>query len=188
VSYVGTFQLAVRPDDLLAAVAILRKDPVVGADLRVRFVAPLDPQTDQAIRRYGLGDAIERTGLVGHEEAVRQMLAADVLVLVLGPGAESAGILSGKLPEYLAAGRAVLAIVPEGVAADTIRRANAGEVVAPGDVEGIAAALRRLHAAWKSGALPRPDSTVVSEFDRSRNVARLDAALRGIVRPESVNR
>jgi glycosyltransferase involved in cell wall biosynthesis len=63
-------------------------------------------------------------------------------------------VLSGKVFEYLAAERPILAVVPpEGAAAELIRAAGAGLVVAPDDVDGIAAALRNLHAAWGAGTL-----------------------------------
>jgi glycosyltransferase involved in cell wall biosynthesis len=63
-------------------------------------------------------------------------------------------VLSGKVFEYLAAERPILAIVPpEGAAADLIRQTGAGIVVGPDDVEGMTSALRDLHAQWKAGTL-----------------------------------
>jgi glycosyltransferase involved in cell wall biosynthesis len=63
-------------------------------------------------------------------------------------------VLSGKVFEYLAAERPILAVVPpEGAAADLIRKTGAGVVVAPDDVDGMTAALRELHAQWKAGSL-----------------------------------
>lgn len=181
VSYVGTFQLTVRADSLLDAIVELMSDEAIARDLTVRFVSPLDPETGEALRVRGLESVVERTGLLDHRTAVDQMRMADVLVVILGPEPESAGILTGKLPEYLAAGRPILAIVPEGVAADTVRRAGAGEIVTPGDVPGIVAALRRLHTAWEAGNPKCPDPAVVAEFDRALNARRLDTRLRSVL-------
>ena len=64
-------------------------------------------------------------------------------------------MLSGKVFEYLAAGRPILAVVPpDGAAAELIRETGAGVVVAPDDVEGIRAALHALHARFLDGGLP----------------------------------
>lgn len=178
VAYVGTFQLSIRPDDLLNTVSTLLDDPEIAPDIRVRFVSPLDPDTDAAITGRHLEGRVERTGLVSHAEAVREMRGADVLVLILGSDEASRGILTGKLPEYLAAGKPILAIAPEGVATATIRRAGAGTSVAPGDIAGVERALREMHARWRSGEVTSPDPAVVAEFDRTRVIAELDAALR----------
>jgi hypothetical protein len=63
-------------------------------------------------------------------------------------------VLSGKVFEYLAADRPILAVVPpDGAAADLIRETGAGTVVAPDDVDGMVAALHDLHARWKAGGL-----------------------------------
>ena len=75
-------------------------------------------------------------------------------------------MLSGKVFEYLAAGRPILAVVPpDGAAAELIRETDAGVVVAPDDVQGIAVALRELHARFLDGGLPAAE---LSEGDRDR--------------------
>jgi glycosyltransferase involved in cell wall biosynthesis len=75
-------------------------------------------------------------------------------------------VLSGKVFEYLAAERPILAVVPpDGAAAELIRDADAGVVVAPDDVGGMAAALRDLHARWRAGALA---GTTLSQEWRDR--------------------
>ena len=77
-----------------------------------------------------------------------------LLLLIPDAGGRGKGVLSGKVFEYLAAERPILALVPpDGAAADLIRNANAGVVVAPDDVDGIAAALRELHTRWRAGGL-----------------------------------
>jgi glycosyltransferase involved in cell wall biosynthesis len=74
--------------------------------------------------------------------------------LIPEAGGRGKGVLSGKVFEYLAAERPILALVPpDGAAAKLIRDAGAGIVVAPDDVEGITAALRDLHASWREGRL-----------------------------------
>jgi hypothetical protein len=61
---------------------------------------------------------------------------------------------SGKIYEYLAAERPILAAVPpDGVAAELVRRAHAGVVVAPDDVPALKAAISGLRARWEKGAL-----------------------------------
>ena len=123
----------------------------------------------------GLTDVVERTGHVDHQAAVSYMRGADVLLIVLGPEPESTGILTGKLPEYLASGRMILGLVPEGVAAEAIRQSGGGLVVAPDDVEGAVAALKRMYGLWLAGRPLTPDPEYVSRFDAQRSFDRLDS-------------
>jgi glycosyltransferase involved in cell wall biosynthesis len=182
-SYVGTFQATIRADVFLGAVAELRAaDPGFARDVRVRFVGPLDPETAAALARTGTTDIVQRTGFVTYPEAIAAMRASSVNLLVLGPEPASKGIMTSKLPEYLAAGRPVLALVPaDGVAADIVRRAGAGEVVPPDDADAVAGAIGRLYAQWKAGTAAAPDPAVVAEFDRAALAGQIDGLLRGLV-------
>ncbi|MDZ4166722.1 MAG: glycosyltransferase [Coriobacteriia bacterium] len=182
VAYVGTFQGSITADTLLAAVARAREaDSDFARDVRVRLVGPLDPGTGAAIERHDLASVVDRTGFVPHHEAVAEMCVATLLVVILGPEPESADILTGKLPEYLASGRPVLALVPEGEAAALVRRARAGWVVPPDDVDAAARALRDAHAAWRADTLPEPDPEVVAEYDRRVLVKNVSSILEQVI-------
>ena len=75
-------------------------------------------------------------------------------------------MLSGKVFEYLAAERPILAAVPpDGEAAELIRETGAGVVAAPDDVAALTAALTDLHARWTAGTL---NGTPLSFEDRER--------------------
>ena len=61
-------------------------------------------------------------------------------------------MLSGKVFEYIAVGRPILAVVPpDGAAAELIRETGAGVVAPPDDPAAIRAALDELHARWRDG-------------------------------------
>jgi glycosyltransferase involved in cell wall biosynthesis len=65
-------------------------------------------------------------------------------------------VLSGKVFEYLAAERPILAAVPpDGAAAGLIRETGAGVVAAPDDVAAIREALDGLVARFRNGGLPQ---------------------------------
>jgi hypothetical protein len=77
-------------------------------------------------------------------------------LLLLIPEAEGRGkgILSGKVFEYLAAERPIVAAVPpDGEAARLIREVGAGVVSAPDDVGTLRASLEGLEARWRAGKL-----------------------------------
>jgi len=182
ISYVGAFQRSITPEVFLKALrSAAERDPGFGEDVKVRFVGPSYRPLRQTLSTLGLDAIVTETGLVSHEEAISYMRSSDILLLVLGPEPESRSILTTKLPEYLASGRPVLALVPpDGVAAETVRRCSAGEVVRPGDVEGAAQALLALHRRWTTGTLPSPDEKAVSEFSWAVQIDRLDSRMKSL--------
>ena len=89
-----------------------------------------------------------------------------LLLLVPDAGGRGRGVLSGKVFEYIAAGRPILAVVPpDGAAAELVRETGSGVVARPDDIEGIRQALVDLHARFTNGGLP---SVELSEHDEKR--------------------
>ena len=79
----------------------------------LRLIGPVDHAVLQSIEEAGLGGHLERIGRVSHEEAMRQMQRARVLLLLLNDTSNVMGILSGKIFEYLSTGRPVFCVGPE---------------------------------------------------------------------------
>src|SRR6185295_15064833 len=92
---------------------------------------------------------------MSRRDALALQRDSDALLLLI-PEADGRGrgVLSGKVFEYLAAERPILAAVPpDGAAAELIEETGAGVVAAPDDVQGLARALSELHEAWQNGNL-----------------------------------
>src|SRR6266536_2481776 len=115
----------------------------------------------------GLGDRLELLEYVPRRESLRLQRDSDALLLLIPEaGGRGRGVLSGKVFEYLAAERPILAAVPpDGAAAELIEETGAGVVAAPDDVGALKDALEQLHASWRAGKL---DGTPLSEDDRER--------------------
>lgn len=95
-----------------ALAAIGEEDPVFRERFVLRFVGPVDHSVVESAMAAGLGGHIERMGRVSHAVAMHEMLRARVLLLPINDTPNSAGILPGKLYEYLSVGRPILAIGP----------------------------------------------------------------------------
>jgi glycosyltransferase involved in cell wall biosynthesis len=124
-------------------------------DLVARFLGDFRAADREWAEGLGLGDRLELISYAPRRRSLELQRDSEALLLLIPDAAgRGRGVLSGKVFEYLAAERPILAVVPpEGAAAELIRAAGAGLVVAPDDVDGIAAALRNLHAAWGAGTL-----------------------------------
>lgn len=182
-------QLAHRPTvrTLLHAVRrVIADDPASRRDLRVCFLGGNEELSERERGRYELGEVLEFFPSRPHLEALDSMRRATALVL-LGHGGEADSLLyTGKIYEYLSSGRPVLGIVDEGPAAELIREANAGVVLASGDVNGVARAVADWLRAWRSGVdlSFRPTQEFLSRWER-RDLAEKAASILSDITPRS---
>jgi len=152
-------------------------------DVTVRFVGDFRPADREFLESLGLGDRVELVDYVPRRESLRLQRDSDALLLLIPEaGGRGRGILSGKVFEYLAAERPILALVPpDGAAAQLIRDTGAGVVAAPEDEDAIRDALVSLHARWRSGELGAPLSPEWQEkLSRATRVEELADLLKGL--------
>jgi glycosyltransferase involved in cell wall biosynthesis len=150
ITHTGSFFGKRDPRPFLTALQASGLDDAV-----VRFLGDFRSSDREWADALSLGDRLEVVSYAPRRASLELQRDSEVLLLLIpDAGGRGKGVLSGKVFEYLAAERPILAVVPpDGAAADLIRSANAGIVVAPDDIEGIAAALRELHTRWRAGDL-----------------------------------
>jgi glycosyltransferase involved in cell wall biosynthesis len=138
-----------------------------GLDVEARFVGDFRSADRAWARERGLDDRLSLVPYAPRREALKLQRDSEALLLLIPEAAgRGKGVLSGKVFEYLAAERPILALVPpDGAAAELIRETGAGVVVAPEDVDGIAAALGGLESEWRGGRL---DGTPLSDEWKAR--------------------
>jgi glycosyltransferase involved in cell wall biosynthesis len=149
ITHTGTFFGHRDPRPFLAALAKTESDVVA------RFVGGLRSADSEFAAELGLSDRVEEIPHVPRRSALELQRDSEALLLILPEaGGRGRTVPSGKIFEYLAAERPILAAVPpDGVAAELVRQADAGVVVAPDDVAALTAAIEGLRARWKKGAL-----------------------------------
>jgi len=139
---------------LLEAVQRLRAEGHdLGRKLRIVLVGVKDAATERCVAESGVADAVEVTGYLPHAESVQWLQRADALFLPLGgmpPGCRSR-IVPGKLYEYVASGRPILACVPPGDALDLVREHTLAATADPCDVQQIRDALVDLDSRDRTG-------------------------------------
>src|SRR5947208_11476811 len=162
ITHAGSFFGKRDPRPFLTALGRSGLDDVVA-----RFLGDFRSSDREWADGEALGERLELIPYAPRRRSLELQRDSEALLLLIPEaGGRGKGVLSGKVFEYLAAERPILAVVPpEGAAAELIRDAGAGVVVAPDDVDGMVEALRDLHARWRDGTL---DAAPLSEEWRDR--------------------
>ena len=168
--YTGTFYGHRSPAVFIEAVRrVLAQGRIPAVDLRIELMGHTSGLVSLAELPAGVLQVI---GQRPYHDARQRLERAAALLLVV-PAAGGVGNHTGKLFNYLASGRPILALAPDGnVAAELIRDSRSGVVVAPDDVDAVASALVELYDRWRQRRLlPDQDRRIVARFEADTQAA-----------------
>ena len=110
-----------HPGKLFAALkALVSQGKLSPEDVEVSFHGPPERWLEEAILKYGLSGIVKQCGLLPHKETLARQRQSQLLLLFDWDDPQEKGVYPGKVFEYLAAGRPILAI--GGVADNVIAR------------------------------------------------------------------
>jgi len=158
---------------------LLEERPELKARLRVHLVGFPDVGIRRFATQRGLLDILEfRDFIPVQAQVVREMYAADCLLLFWGDPESSRLAAAGKTYVYLRTGRPILAVTSQGVIREHVEKSNAGWTVDPNDRSGIKNALLTIVAHLQSkGCLPSARQDYVVQFRWDRLAKELDEVL-----------
>lgn len=142
-----------------------------GEKIAVRIYGRVVAGEMEHFDRYAGSAPIEMRGYLDHGELLRETAAADILLLTLSdlPGAER--IVTGKVFEYMATGKHILAILPEGETRAILREHYDNVTFASADPADICAALGRI--VGSIGAIRTRRGKEIPHFTRRRLTGKL---------------
>ena len=118
---------------------LLERRPDAERRLRIVVAGPLDPEEQRFIAELDPANMIRHVGHLPHDSMLALQRKADALLLVTAPVLVS--LATGKLFEYLAAGRPIIALAHGNEAARIVEATGTGVTVPMDDTEGLAKAL-----------------------------------------------
>jgi glycosyltransferase involved in cell wall biosynthesis len=121
---------------------LVARRPEVAARLRVVLAGTLSPEDELLLSEVGSGIPVEHVGSLARDTALALQRKADALLLLTSPTHISHA--SGKLFEYLTAGRPILGLASGNEAARIISETSTGITVHPSDVDGIVRSLEQV--------------------------------------------
>ena len=100
-----------------------------------------------------------------HSEAIRMSLDVDTLVVIYPTGRK--GVYTGKLFDYLATNKPILALCdPEDVIAQLLNETKAGFTVDNADIDGIKKMILRCYSIWKNKEVLPRDWEKIKQYTR----------------------
>jgi len=137
--------------------------PVAKGDVKVTFIGARESANEQT-GSPGIAGAVTFEDNMPHAACVERERKSHALLLIKHDDRRYNGLIPGKLYEYIGARRPILALAPEGEAADIVTGLRRGEVAGPSDAGSVASALERIYTAHAGGTLdtaydlsPRPE-------------------------------
>lgn len=158
-----------------SALAATRK-----ARIRVRFYGRYTEAAVREAERFGVSSSIFCHDPVPYHQSICLQKRSDILLMLLWNDPGQKGVYTGKLFEYLASLRPILAVGPaDNVAGELIQQRRAGLVA--DEPERIAEWLDSMWAEkMKAGVLAPNDGDVAKGFERSEQASRLLDFLRNV--------
>lgn len=155
IAHIGSLLSDRNPKQLWRALAdLLLAYPSIKEDLQITLAGVVSEEVLSSIMEAGLKEYVSNYGYISHAEAIRLQHASQILLLLEMDKEETKVILPGKLFEYMAAKRPILALGPKGGAIESILiETNAGEYYSYNESTQLYAYLEKQYNIYKTGSL-----------------------------------
>ena len=142
------------------------EDPSFAKDLNIKLAGVLSDEILSSIQKTGLKENCDVLGYVSHQEAIQLQHNAQILLLVEMDRPETKAIIPGKLFEYLAAKRPIIAMGPSGSDVETIiEETNSGKYFGYSEEEKLKDQIRSYYKEFKQGSIII-NSQSISKYSR----------------------
>ena len=114
VVHIGSLLSGRNPSNLWRVFSeIIEENETFKKFFKLKLIGTISEEVVKSITDHGLGQYLEVKGYVEHQEALELQRQAQVLLLIEIDSRDTRGIIPGKLFEYIAARRPVIAVGPE---------------------------------------------------------------------------
>jgi glycosyltransferase involved in cell wall biosynthesis len=156
---------------------LLTTGEIKADEIELRFVGGIAPELYQSFRyAEALQQILQTIPPVSHRESLQFQAESDVL-LILQPGTSVS--IPGKIFEYIAMRKKILALTPDGATAEVVREHGLGLVVNPEDTPAIQSTLLQLVKEFRNGGVKSPGlDGAFQKYDGVRLTQQLHEELR----------
>lgn len=166
--HAGLLNAPRNPEKLWDVLAELcQESPTFSSQLKIKLAGTIDPHISGRLQHDPiLKDKLQLLSYLPHEEVIEQYAQSSVLLLLINNTYNSKVNIPGKLFEYLAVGRPILALgAPDDDAVTIVKKSGAGFGVAYDKKDKLKKVVEQLYV--ENGAI-QPDPGQVAAFSRRR--------------------
>lgn len=171
--YTGSFYGVQSPELFFRGLRKVIDEKIIPKNkMQVLLVGHKAKFVEKLIEKYSLREIVNYKDFVSVKEANRCILKSHMLLLVIGCNKQDGShVLTAKIFQYLATGKSILALVPEGDASEMIRTYSDNfYIISDHDnVDKIAEAIYDCYTKWKEGKFNKELSKKTVEFRKRFN-------------------
>lgn len=181
ISHIGSLLSERNPKNLWYILAeICKKNTSFKKDLELKFAGAVSDEVKESLSEFNLDENSKFLGYVSHFEALKLQNESQVLLLVEINSAETRAIIPGKLFEYLAAKRPIIALGPyksdiEAIVDET----KSGRFFDYSEDKELKNEILRLYKQYKTGDL-QVASEGVDRFSRRQLTKQMSALIKDV--------
>ena len=152
--------------EVLSELVLEEKD--ITEHLEIKLAGAVSDDVMNSLKTFGLSSYTKELGYISHENALQQQRCSQVLLLIEMDSPETRAIIPGKLFEYMAAKRPVLALGPQGSDIEAMLiESKVGHFFSYTERDGLKIELLRLFEAFKANTLSIAQSDVTKYSRRN---------------------
>lgn len=179
IAHIGSFLSDRNPRILWKALReITKENKAFAADFELKLIGAVSQHILDTIAEFRLDRFVNNLGYVSHDVAVEHQRKSQVLLLVEIDSVATKSIIPGKLFEYMASERPILALGPEGSDfAEIIAQTNTGVFFQYDEKERLKQQILEFYAQFKQGTL-RSHAVGLQQYSRKNLTGQLANLLR----------
>ena len=183
IAYTGFFYGKQTPELLFAALGEIVKNNLIPKDkLEFRWAGRDAVFVHKLIEKYKIHPIVNYMGLISKKDADEILYRSHLLFFVIGNTDEVSqnSTLTGKIFPYLASGRQILAIIPDGSAKELIEKYSDNYIITSGNVDEIVDAILDSYNQWENDQKCYTMTRKTEQFREHFNCETLTKHLGGI--------
>ncbi len=165
--YSGIFSVYNTPKYFFNAFKLLTiEQPDIAKNIELHFAGFLRKVNRNLIKKLNLQEFVYDHGFISHKEALSKMVSSDVVWLTISDKMKNESILPGKIYEYFAAKKPILACLPEGAAKIVAQEYPNSFICSSNNSNEIKEILIKIYKLYSEGNFPQVDDNFLTNYRR----------------------